>query len=94
MDAELLKRLSQITDEEKRILNVGNIDMRHYSNGLFCSGPDFDVTFGLMHTIEKSAEIYMKVLSSGQPVLQTITDEQLLSVQEDFGVTLNKEFFK
>ena len=34
MDAELLKRLSQITDEEKRILNGGNIDMRHYSNGL------------------------------------------------------------
>ena len=63
-------------------------------HGLFCSGPDFDITFGLMHTIEKSAEIYLKVLSSGQPVLQTITDEQLLSVQEDFGVTLNKEFFK
>lgn len=62
-------------------------------HGLFCSGPDFDVTFGLMHTIEKSAEIYMKILSSGQPVLQTISDEQLLSVQGDFGVTLNKDFF-
>ena len=62
-------------------------------HGLFCSGPDFDITFGLMHTIEKSAEIYMKILSSGQPVLQTISDEQLLSVQKDFGVTLNKDFF-
>ncbi len=62
-------------------------------HGLFCSGPDFDITFGLMHTIEKSAEIYMKILSSGQPVLQTISDEQLLSVQGDFGVTLNKDFF-
>ena len=62
-------------------------------HGLFCSGPDFDITFGLMHTIEKSAEIYMKILSSGQPLLQTISDEQLLSVQKDFGVTLNKDFF-
>ncbi len=62
-------------------------------HGLFCSGPDFDITFGLMHTIEKSAEIYMKILSSGQPILQTISDEQLLSVQKDFGVTLNKDFF-
>ena len=26
-------------------------------HGLFCSGPDFDITFGLMHTIEKAAEI-------------------------------------
>lgn len=34
MDAELLKKLSQITEEERRILNGGNIDMRHYSNNL------------------------------------------------------------
>ena len=33
MDAELLKKLSLITEEEKRILNGGNIDMSHYSNG-------------------------------------------------------------
>ena len=26
-------------------------------HGLFCSGPDFDTTFGLMHTIEKAAQI-------------------------------------
>ena len=34
-------------------------------HGLFASGPDFDITFGLAHTIEKSAEIYVKVLSMG-----------------------------
>ena len=26
-------------------------------HGMFCSGVDFDSTFGLMHTIEKSAEM-------------------------------------
>jgi len=27
-------------------------------HGIFCSGPDYYTTFGLIHTIEKSAEIY------------------------------------
>ena len=29
-------------------------------HGLFVSGPDFDITFGLMHTIEKAAETWVK----------------------------------
>ncbi len=61
-------------------------------HGLFVSGPDFDTTFGLMHTIEKSAEIYMKVLQSGRPVLQTITDDDLRAIAREFGVTLKEEF--
>lgn len=32
-------------------------------HGMFCSGEDFDLTFGLMHTVEKSAEILVKMLS-------------------------------
>ena len=35
-------------------------------HGLFCSGPDFDTTFGLMHTIEKAAQIYLLVLSGAR----------------------------
>lgn len=61
-------------------------------HGLFCAGEDFDTTFGLMHTIEKSAEIYLKVLSSGQPLRQTITDEDLLAIAKEFGVSLKEEF--
>lgn len=34
-------------------------------HGLFCSGPDFDTAFGLMHTIEKAAEICVLALSAG-----------------------------
>ena len=60
-------------------------------HGLFASGPDFDITFGLAHTIEKSAEIYVKVLSMGGGLIrQTITDDDLRAIAHDFGVTLNE----
>lgn len=62
-------------------------------HGLFVSGPDFDTAFGLAHTIEKSAEIYVKVLSAGQgKIRQTITDDDLRAIAKDFGVTLNERF--
>lgn len=61
-------------------------------HGLFCSGPDFDTTFGLMHTIEKAADIYLRVLSCGREIRQTITDENLRAIARDFGVTLREEF--
>jgi len=61
-------------------------------HGLFVSGPDLDTAFGLMHTVEKAAEIYMKVVSSGQPVLQTIPDEGIRDIARAFNVTLREEF--
>ena len=65
-------------------------------HGTFCSGHDFDSTFGLMHAIEKSAEIYIKASSVGQScgqgIRQTITDDELRSVAKAFGVTLNETF--
>ena len=62
-------------------------------HGLFVSGPDFDTTFGLMHTIEKAAQIYILVLSAGQgKIRQTIEDDDLRAIAKDFGVTLREEF--
>ncbi len=61
-------------------------------HGLFVSGPDFDTTFGLMHTIEKSAEIWVKQKSTGLPELQTIEDDQLRAIATEFGVQLREEF--
>lgn len=62
-------------------------------HGLFVSGPDFDTTFGLMHTIEKAAQIYLLALSAGQGnILQTIEDGDLRAIAKDFGVTLREEF--
>lgn len=73
--------------------------MKEYSaavwahHGLFCSGPDFDTAFGLMHTIEKAAQIYVLALSAGQGrIRQTITDGDLRAIARDFGVTLNEKF--
>ena len=61
-------------------------------HGLFASGPDFDTTFGLMHTIEKAAQIYLLALSAGRRILQTIEDDALRAIAKDFGVTLREEF--
>lgn len=61
-------------------------------HGLFVSGPDFDTTFGLMHTIEKSAQIWMLVASTGMQVRQTIEDDDLRAIARDFGVTLREDF--
>ena len=62
-------------------------------HGLFASGSDFDTTFGLMHTIEKAAQIYILALSAGQGrILQTIEDDDLRAIAKDFGVTLREEF--
>ena len=61
-------------------------------HGLFVTGPDFDTAFGLAHTIEKSAEIYIKILSTGKDVLQTITDDDLRAIGTDFHVTINEDF--
>lgn len=61
-------------------------------HGLFVSGPDFDTTFGLMHTIEKSAQIYVLAMSCGQGIRQTIEDDELRAIAREFGVTLREEF--
>ncbi len=62
-------------------------------HGMFCSGEDFDLTFGLMHTVEKSAEILVKVLSmTGGSKQQTITPDNFRQLAVDFGVTLPEKF--
>ena len=61
-------------------------------HGLFVSGEDFDLTFGLMHTVEKSAEILVKVLSIRPDKLQTITSQNFRDLAVDFKVNLPEEF--
>ena len=61
-------------------------------HGMICSGEDFDLTFGLMHTVEKSAEILVKVLSIQPNKLQTITPQNFRDLARDFKVTLPEEF--
>ena len=60
-------------------------------HGMFCSGPDFDITFGLMHTVEKSAEILTKVLAIRPEKLQTISSQNFKDLAVDFNVTLMED---
>lgn len=61
-------------------------------HGMFCSGEDFDLTFGLMHTVEKAAEILVKMLSMRPDKLQTITAQNFRDLAKDFNVTLPEKF--
>jgi rhamnulose-1-phosphate aldolase len=61
-------------------------------HGMFCSGETFDLTFGLMHTVEKSAEILVKVLSIRPAKRQTIQPDQLRQLEGDFHVKLPEKF--
>ncbi|NLO08980.1 MAG: rhamnulose-1-phosphate aldolase [Clostridiales bacterium] len=63
-------------------------------HGIFCSGEDFDETFGLVETVEKSAEILVKVLSMVNEKRQTITPENLRDLAKDFQVSLPEEFLQ
>ncbi len=61
-------------------------------HGMFASGEDFDLTFGLMHTVEKAAEILVKVLSITPNKLQTITPDNFRHLANDFKVELPEKF--
>ena len=61
-------------------------------HGMFAAGYDFDLTFGLMHTVEKSAEILVKTLSMTNVKRQTITPQNFRDLAKDFKVTLPEEF--
>lgn len=61
-------------------------------HGMFCAGEDFDLTFGLMHTVEKSAEILVKVLSMAPKKMQTIQPQEFRDLAKDFKVSLPEKF--
>lgn len=75
----------------KLIENYDIVVWAHH--GIFCAGEDFDQTFGLAVTVEKAAEILVKVLSMGGK-RQTITTENFKDLAKDFKLTLPKEFLE
>lgn len=77
-------------ETSKLMQNYDAVVWAHH--GLFCAGEDFDLTFGLMHTIEKSAEILVKVRSIQSEKSQTITPQNFRDLASDFKVTLPERF--
>ncbi|MPQ30737.1 rhamnulose-1-phosphate aldolase [Clostridium estertheticum] len=60
-------------------------------HGMFCAGETLDLTFGLMDTVEKSAEILVKVLSMGGKK-QTITSQNFRDLAKDFNVNISQDY--
>jgi rhamnulose-1-phosphate aldolase len=59
-------------------------------HGIFGAGRTLDETFGLIETVEKAAEIYMKI--GCRPLLNTIRDGELRILAEDFKAAYRKDF--
>jgi len=61
-------------------------------HGMFVSGSSFDEAFGLLHTVEQSAKVFMTAASSGLPILSVITDDQLRELAVHYSLTLREDF--
>jgi rhamnulose-1-phosphate aldolase len=59
------------------------------AHGIFGTGSTIDEAFGLIETVEKSAELYMKTYQSGIP--NRITVPQLIELAKAFKVTPNED---
>lgn len=57
-------------------------------HGIFCAGKTLDEVFGLIETIEKAAEIYMKIYD--KKIYQSISNEQLLLLAKAFNLNYKK----
>ena len=64
-------------------------------HGVFCSGATFDEAFGLMHTIEKAAEVYMLARAAqggSAEFAQSIGDDDLRALAAAYNLPLNEEY--
>jgi rhamnulose-1-phosphate aldolase len=61
-------------------------------HGMFACGHDFDEAFGLMHTIEKAAEVLVKVMSMTDHKRQTITPDEFRALNEPFHISIDERF--
>ncbi len=59
-------------------------------HGIFATGCSLDDTFGLIETVEKSAQIFLMTKNMEQ--INTITDKQLKQLTTSFNVTYKKDY--
>ena len=59
-------------------------------HGIYAVGSSLDDAFGLIETVEKAAEIYLKI--AHLPRLNTITDAQMHELEARFGVKAREGF--
>lgn len=63
-------------------------------HGLLCAGTNLDAAFGLTHTIDKAAGIYLKARSAvkNEEALQMASEENVRAAAQAFGVSLDETF--
>ncbi len=59
-------------------------------HGIYGAGKDMDEAFGLIETVEKGAELYLKYAHF--PIVNCITDSQLDDLAKAFGINYRREF--
>ncbi len=59
-------------------------------HGIYGAGESFDEAFGLVETVEKAAELYMKI--AHLPRINTISNKELDDVAKAFGLEYRKDF--
>ncbi|MCR4676214.1 MAG: rhamnulose-1-phosphate aldolase [Sphaerochaetaceae bacterium] len=81
----------EIGGKTSEIMKTRNVAIWAH-HGMFVCGRDFDEAFGLMHTVEKSAEILVKVMSMSDRKLNTITPQNFRDLQKPFGIELDEKY--
>lgn len=61
-------------------------------HGAFVCGRDFDMALGLMHTVEKAAEVLIKVMSITNRKVNTIHPDEFRQLNEPYGIEIGEEF--
>ena len=64
-------------------------------HGLFATGADFDEAFGLLHTVEKAAQVYVGARAANggsDDFLNKIQDKGLRDTCRDFDIAINEAF--
>jgi rhamnulose-1-phosphate aldolase len=74
-----------------KIMETQNVAV-WYHHGLFVAGHDFDEAFGRMHTVEKAAEILVKVRSMSDKKLNTIEPQGFRDIGKAFGVEIDEKY--
>ena len=59
-------------------------------HGIYGAGKTMDEAFGLIETVEKSAQVYM--LIAHLPRINRFRDDQLAALAESFGVKYRRDF--
>lgn len=63
-------------------------------HGVFATADTLDNTFGMIHVMEKSAEIIILIKSTGDPIKNEITKKNIIDLGKTFEINLNKKIIE